>query len=337
MLYVSSNYASAQVYDGTKAAISIILEHGKSNQLVAINEDMADLTATITPVVQRIGTSGHMTLQQLLDLQAKGFEIASHSETHVRIDDTTSDSNLYYETVQSKIDLENMGFKVTGFIPPYAKETTTSFDLIKNNYDWTEFFSPMLYTPRYITSPADLDYSKNTYGIYHIPSWGVGNKDDLKTFTDVKNKIDYIIANNYWISINFHDIVTSDRKYDISPNVFHEIIQYIKEKRDAGNLLVITPSEGLGLNYVPCVTLAPGDNSITDLCDFCEPYISGDMIINKSCQLSESPTVNGNVIVQNNSVLIIPYGKSLNIDFVNHYLSVKSGSGILIKSGGKIF
>jgi len=47
-------------------------------------------------------------------------------------------------------------------------------------------------------------------------------------------------------------------------------------------------------------------------------------------------TSNGDLIVQDNSVLTIPAGVSLDIDFTNHNLTVKSGSGILIKAGGKI-
>ena len=44
----------------------------------------------------------------------------------------------------------------------------------------------------------------------------------------------------------------------------------------------------------------------------------------------------GDVTVQNNSVLIIPNGVTLHIDFKLHHLLVKSGSGVLIKAGGKI-
>jgi hypothetical protein len=44
----------------------------------------------------------------------------------------------------------------------------------------------------------------------------------------------------------------------------------------------------------------------------------------------------GSLIVQDGAVLTIPGTVTLDIDFTNHNLTVKSGSGILIKSGGKI-
>lgn len=68
----------------------------------------------------------------------------------------------------------------------------------------------------------------------------------------------------------------------------------------------------------------------------CVPPISGDWIITASCTLASSATAQANVIVQNNSLLTIPNGISLNIDFKNNHLLVKSGSGVYIAPGGKI-
>jgi hypothetical protein len=64
------------------------------------------------------------------------------------------------------------------------------------------------------------------------------------------------------------------------------------------------------------------------------PY---DWIVIRDCTLAKNTVgIKGNVIVQNGATLTIPSGKILNIDFANKHLLVKSGSGVLIKSGGKI-
>jgi len=47
-------------------------------------------------------------------------------------------------------------------------------------------------------------------------------------------------------------------------------------------------------------------------------------------------TAGGSVIVQSGAVLTIPNGITLDIDFSQFNLTVKSGSGVLIKSGGTI-
>lgn len=64
--------------------------------------------------------------------------------------------------------------------------------------------------------------------------------------------------------------------------------------------------------------------------------VTGDNTITSSCILPNSTTISGNLVVSNNSLLIIPNGMTLDMDLVHKHITVKSGSGILIKSGGKI-
>jgi len=68
----------------------------------------------------------------------------------------------------------------------------------------------------------------------------------------------------------------------------------------------------------------------------CSPPVSGDWTVTSSCTLTLTSTAHANVIVQNNSVLAIPSGLHLYINFNNYHLLVKSGSGVLIKAGGAI-
>ncbi len=63
---------------------------------------------------------------------------------------------------------------------------------------------------------------------------------------------------------------------------------------------------------------------------------SGDWIITTSCMLSTNYVTLENVIVRNNSVLIILDEITLDIDFLNNNLTIESGSGVLIESGGTI-
>jgi subtilase family serine protease len=64
--------------------------------------------------------------------------------------------------------------------------------------------------------------------------------------------------------------------------------------------------------------------------------ISGYWIVSSSCTLTSTLNLTTNAIVQNNSILTIPSGLKLHINFNSHYLLVKSGSGVLIKAGGAI-
>ena len=244
-LPVFSQNASADVYDGTKAGVMLVFEHATSDQLPEIEENLYDMVGTMGPLSERVGTSGHITQQQLLDLQAIGFEISSHSTTHELISDSTPASVLYDEIVQSKIDLENMGFQIHGYIAPYNILTIGSFELIKNNYEWTTFWGPIQPVPREMTLQTLAD-SYATHGIYHEYAWGVGNGYTMDTVTNVKNKIDEAIANNYLIAFKFHQIIDGSNQYLTSPAMFAEIIDYVRLQRDLGNLDVLTRSQGYG-------------------------------------------------------------------------------------------
>ena len=68
----------------------------------------------------------------------------------------------------------------------------------------------------------------------------------------------------------------------------------------------------------------------------CTPPASGDWTISESCMINSDATIQGNVLVRDGSVLSIPSGVVLDIDFASFSLTVQSGSGVLIKSGGTI-
>jgi glucose/arabinose dehydrogenase len=70
--------------------------------------------------------------------------------------------------------------------------------------------------------------------------------------------------------------------------------------------------------------------------DSCIVPFSGDMIVNSSCTLYTSSSVPGSIVVQDNSLLTISSGVFLDIDFTQFNLKIKSGSGIMIESGGAI-
>jgi len=55
-----------------------------------------------------------------------------------------------------------------------------------------------------------------------------------------------------------------------------------------------------------------------------------------SCTMTATATAPGNVLVQNNAVLTVPSGITLTINFLSFNLTVESGSGVLVKSGGTI-
>ena len=68
----------------------------------------------------------------------------------------------------------------------------------------------------------------------------------------------------------------------------------------------------------------------------CTVPSSGDWVLAHSCRLFGNPTAAGNVIVEEAVILEITSSASLDIDFSNHHLRIKSGAKVVIKDGGKI-
>jgi len=59
-------------------------------------------------------------------------------------------------------------------------------------------------------------------------------------------------------------------------------------------------------------------------------------LVGHDCSLNSNDVAPENVIAQNNSRLTILPGVTLDIDFTNYSLTVKSGSSVLIKFNGTI-
>jgi len=102
-------------------------------------------------------------------------------------------------------------------------------------------------------------------------------------------------------------------------------IDGLNSVNDGGTAQIATPTNYAGETATPPFGVAQ-----------CSPPDSGIWTVTFSCTLDSSSTAPENVIIQGNSVLIIPNGLSLNIDFENFNLTIESGSGVKIESGGKI-
>lgn len=190
-----------------------------------------------------------MPWNQLQSIYNLGFETASHSRTHIPEIRGISNSTLYSEIYGSKLDLQNQGFKVCGFVPPGDYKNATVISIIKNFYNYSAQIGSQN-TPDYIA------HSKNQNGIPIINASGVANLDPtqlsyLQNFTAVKFAIDYAAQTRSYLIIHFHDIVnkTSDfvgLQYPVSFSLYQQTIDYLKSQSDSGLLRVETTSQALG-------------------------------------------------------------------------------------------
>ncbi|HSB56190.1 MAG TPA: S8 family serine peptidase [Nitrosopumilaceae archaeon] len=116
------------------------------------------------------------------------------------------------------------------------------------------------------------------------------------------------------------------------------------------NTLTITASSATGTEGGQTITYFAASGTVADLSGneiangtstvtmiYCSPPTSGDWLITSNCIINGNVIAPGNVHIQNGAEVIITNNGSLDIDFKTKFLKVHSGSGVLIKHGGKIF
>lgn len=233
-------------YHGTIGTITFAMGHAYTDQMPAMNNLTKDnFAGNISPVGIRIGTPQYMTSSQILAYSHSGWEILSHSMTHPAINDTTPDSVLQYEIVHSKTNLTNMGFCISGYESPFDIITNSSAKYIHANYKYA------------VVNP---DVQNTVYSITHIGAqynfsvaihyYGVGKGFGLvNTFATAKSLIDFAIKNHTYLILNFHQIdATSPDPYSTYPSMFWQILQYVKQQSDAGQLKVENSAQALGIS-----------------------------------------------------------------------------------------
>ncbi len=121
--------------------------------------------------------------------------------------------------------------------------------------------------------------------------------------------------------------------------VAHAAGTYTYTYDDFYRVTKVEHSDGTVTNYTydnlgnrTSVSVAPATSGNT--CP--TPPVNGDLTIDSDCAINDTTAINGNLYVQNNSVLTIEQGARLSIDLSVHKIVVQQGSGILIKSGGAI-
>jgi len=163
-------------------------------------------------------------------------------------------------------------------------------------------------------------------------------------------------ADGFWLDLNGDTIVdngeitiTDSEKFPnsvvlISRSEFAVILaaaDFVDEPRLEDGELTIT-NNGAGfvdgtVSVVGQISSSSASAIFTDgPIEICSVPESGDWTIISDCTLSENGSAPANVIVQNNSVLSIPNGLTLDIVFANFSLMVKSGSGVSIAAGGSV-
>ena len=179
--------------------------------------------ATVFIITSTLGEPGYMTIEQVLDLADKGWEIGSHTVSHPDLTQLT-DYQLNYELLESKRYLESFGLKVENFASPYGK------------YDERVIKAVAQYYVSHRTAwPAGLNDLplKDSEDRYYLKSVSV---EAQTTVEEVKQWITKAKEEGKWLILLFHHIDKSG-DYNWSSENLEEVVRFAYEEDFKGVLM----------------------------------------------------------------------------------------------------
>ena len=181
-----------------------------------------NIRATAFVVTSLIGTlPDRLTLENLMVMQSAGWEIGSHSVTHRRLTQLTTDQ-IIYEMKSSRDWLLSHHLYVRSFAFPYGVENPAIRQLSMQFYDVSR--STASFYVSYDNMPADRCIL------------GVGAPADP---ADTFKYIDNAIASKSWLVLYLHGVSPDGTIIDNGQSL-HEVVDYIAAKVILGQLDVAT-------------------------------------------------------------------------------------------------
>ena len=175
-----------------------------------------------TAITDLIDTAGYLTTAQLLTLQTSGWEIASHSKSHVNLT-TATPQELDDELKLSKEALESNGIIVSSFAYPLAAQNSDVMAATAKYYKCARGNNG--------TFTINAASISNPYALENIQI------DDHTLLNTYKGYIDTADTEDRWVILYMHDIDANDE------TTLSELITYVQSK----NMQIVTLARGIEL------------------------------------------------------------------------------------------
>ena len=199
----------------------------------------AGLVGSFATVRNWIGQSGSKTtLQNILDFQAAGHEITAHTRTHQPV---STDTVFYDEVITATDEMRAMNLYIQCFTEPGtggpAQYKLDSMDKLSSSY------YGLLMQSNFAASQAYI-YDGLTYGVKQHPNalrWGYGHTTWESDNNAVYRFVERVINANGSGEILTH-LAQLDAANKITTQQYLDFITWLAAQRDAGRLLVMTPT-----------------------------------------------------------------------------------------------
>jgi peptidoglycan/xylan/chitin deacetylase (PgdA/CDA1 family) len=172
------------------------------------------------------GNKDFITVQQMLEMQALGHEIGSHTRSHSMLTQLT-ESQMRDEIIGSLNDLRVMGADVTTFSYPFG--------------DYNQLTDSIVHEAGYLGARTS-DFGNNTKTDYKylLKRYSMQNNT---TLTQLQSYVNTAITEKHWVILLFHGIDLSNDTYSVKPQDFDIFMAYLKQS----GVKIVTTNEGLML------------------------------------------------------------------------------------------
>lgn len=149
--------------------------------------DSRGAVATIAMIVNNIGASGSLSLAQLRQFDADGYEITNHTFRHRQLQPLPA-AEQDYEIGEGKRRLNALGFPARTFVAPGGKQDTVTRSIIRKYH---RAAAVTYFDHQMETMPV------RTYDLHRISV-------DGQTLAYLKGKVDEAKAANAWLLLTMH-------------------------------------------------------------------------------------------------------------------------------------
>lgn len=225
VVVIAVNYEGKQAFE--KPLLSFRFDDCYSSQLTAhkiLKEH--NLTATFYCITDRLDEEGYMKWSDAKHLYDHGFEIGSHTRSHMNFLMLTLVEQRE-EIVGSRNNFLRQGIKATTFAYPYGIFNPFYMKEVKAGYRCACIY-PLF--------KGAFNY-KNTNNLM------LDCLRSIKTAEQFEDNLNKAINKSAWMVVCFHRIGDEEGKYYVKEEDFREIVKVAKEYQDKGLIDVVTISQ----------------------------------------------------------------------------------------------
>jgi len=170
---------------------------------------------------------GYMKANHVLDIQAFNHVVGAHTKNHSNLT-LLSTAEAVSQINDSRSALLNIGASpINYFAYPFGGYNDSVKQLVKN----AGFIA---------ARSSDGGYNQKTQDKFALRRQPMVN---TTTLSQIKSYIDTALQEKTWVILLFHQVDSSGTKYSVTPELFQQTIDYLKEK----NVTPITIGEGVAL------------------------------------------------------------------------------------------